>query len=203
MEINRIAEITLVFSKPLSFNTIDPNLYEKTDPTRHWASRKWIIQLAQQRVGFGRSNSPLGELDEARLTPPMASWIYRSKSPLAELDEVCPTRQTASWIDRSNSPLGELDEVYSTSQMAGRTMLPDISPARPMASSVAGYQSKSPYGELCSRISSCRMAGCVAGYQVTPNIGPSRRMASCVAEYRSKSPYGELASWLAVQLVVW
>ena len=36
VEINRIAETTLVFSKPLLFYTIDSNLYKKISPRRFY-----------------------------------------------------------------------------------------------------------------------------------------------------------------------
>ncbi|KAF3535394.1 hypothetical protein F2Q69_00023148 [Brassica cretica] len=49
------------------------------NPIRHWAE-SWIV----------RSISPLGELDEASPTRPMATWSGQFNSPLGELDGPCP-----------------------------------------------------------------------------------------------------------------
>ncbi|KAF3558077.1 hypothetical protein F2Q69_00013752 [Brassica cretica] len=145
----------------------DKNAWHWTDPTRLVANWKRLIQLAIGRVGNGSSNSPNDELDLVGPTRCWASWKWFIQLAQRRVGCVSPTRR---WVNLSRF----------IQLLRWRS---DISPSRRMASSVAvcqskslyaGFQSKSSYGVLCSRIS----VHVVVWRVVQPDIGPTRHMAN-------------------------
>ena len=124
-EINRIAEITLVFSKVISFYRIDPNLYENISLHHFYyqvltvtpiETKQEIVWMIPEGGEFQRReyieldwfNSRNGELEKTGPTRPMESWSWSIELAVGRawdliqitqqrVELVDPTRHWLSW----------------------------------------------------------------------------------------------------------